>query len=622
MACPPGRIKIRRDTIQAWNAASYTILQEGELAFAYPDASLAPNGVVKIGGKDGSGKNTWATAVQIFPSEAGGGGGGSIGATGPSGTSSFQLVGISGTPTITSTSQQGYSVQIKTATNDQVVCVNPQLFNLTTAGVVFTCKLPAISAYGGTIVHLGFGDAYALLGNTNQISYRVDDLEVKSATTYTPDDTLSITYTGSGKVVFKLGATTDTYSHISTEDYGFIFYSAAATTQTTTITHVNIYPVGVQGVQGITGPTGATGPSGPTGATGPSGPTGATGPIGHTGPTGATGPDGPTGATGPQGATFMTLVRDTGDSAVLTNPTTITTTTSYGETTFYTIENINTEDSSINLDFVLHPNFYTSGAQEKRFNMSIESLDGSIQYRIIGLSETSYLDLVFADVFDVIGARIYSGNRSPSINTDYVYNIRTSSSQIILSATNTTTGVVSIVRPTLTPGIYRLKVVVMGGRADDVFSINNIRFYGVSYGLPGPTGPLGPTGPSGDTGATGPQGWTGPQGNPGGPTGATGPSGPQWTPTTLQTTITFTVVNIAGTFGLITITVARIPAINIGQAVRFVWAAGPLDSNVNVTSGKINKTTTYYIASYDTASGGGNAIMSVSLTKNGPILTP
>lgn len=287
MACPPGRIQIRRDTIQAWNAINPN-LAAGELGFAYPDANFPysmPNGILKIGPKAGS---PWMTATQIFP-QVGGGGGGSIGATGPVGTSSFQFVGINGFPTIVNNPQQGYSITINTASNDEAVCVNPEMFDLTTHGVVFTCRLPNTTSYGSTSVHLGFGNAFAVITN-NSIQYYVDDNIVNSQqlSTYTAGDTLIITYTGTGQVIFKMmtGNTlksTDSYVSDTTEDYGFIGYQfiGLSPPTSTQITYANIYPIGVRGQQGITGPTGATGPQG---WTGPMGPTGPTGPQGWTGP--------------------------------------------------------------------------------------------------------------------------------------------------------------------------------------------------------------------------------------------------------------------------------------------------------------------------------------------------
>ena len=79
MACPPGNIQIRRDTLANWNIIN-PVLAPGELAFAYPTTS-APEGILKIGSQAGE---TWSQAQQIFPS-SGGTGNGPSGPTGPTG---------------------------------------------------------------------------------------------------------------------------------------------------------------------------------------------------------------------------------------------------------------------------------------------------------------------------------------------------------------------------------------------------------------------------------------------------------------------------------------------------------------------------------------------------------
>jgi hypothetical protein len=320
MACPSGRIQIRRDNYEAWEAID-PLLNPGELGYAYPsitDPLKEPKGVLKIGGLYGS---RWKTSTQLFPTSAGG-----AGATGPTQTTaSFQFIGISGNPTITNIAQQGYSVTINSSlspsVSDQVICVNPQLFNLSTSGVVFTCRLPSTTGYANNSVQVGFGDAYAVLSG-NKLSYYVDDGLKVSNIDYTANQTLSITYNGSGQVVFKLmtassGPTGPTpvvhdiksYSYTATEDYGFIGYKTFDQSKQTIITYANIYPVGVQGIQGVTGPSGVqglTGPQGVTGASGVQGVTGVSGVQGVTGPSGVqglTGPQGVTGASGVQGVT-------------------------------------------------------------------------------------------------------------------------------------------------------------------------------------------------------------------------------------------------------------------------------------------------------------------------------
>jgi hypothetical protein len=262
MACPPGRIQIRRDTLQAWNAVN-PVLAAGEFGFAYPDLTIspgAPNGTIKIGPNGGA---AWLSSPTIFPTS--GGGGGTAGPTGPSGTSTFQFVGIAGLPTITNDQQQGYTITLNTSSNDQVICVNPKMFNIAINGLAFTCRLPNTSAYTTTSVHVGFGEAYGVI-NANKISYYVGGILVKSATAYTTGDTLIITYDGNGNATFMMmtGTTinsTNTYTYTNVEDYGFIGYQAISDAQTTTITYANMYPIGTKGYQGSTGPAGATGAS-------------------------------------------------------------------------------------------------------------------------------------------------------------------------------------------------------------------------------------------------------------------------------------------------------------------------------------------------------------------------
>lgn len=264
MACPPGRIQIRRDTIAAWNSTN-PVLAAGELGFGYPDATLGyPNGVIRIGRNGGS---TWAASIQIFPTS--GGGGGTQGATGPQGLSAFQILTYNGFPTITyipsslPSVAHGYTIELHTATNDQTICVNPELFNVNILGVVFSCVLPDTASYGGTTVHLGFGSAYGVIGN-NSISYYVDGTSVGSSVSYTPGSTLSIVYNGQGSLIFTItnGSSISTYSTIYTTpiDYGYISYQSISSVQTTTLTDANYYTIGVPGFQGFTGPIGPTGP--------------------------------------------------------------------------------------------------------------------------------------------------------------------------------------------------------------------------------------------------------------------------------------------------------------------------------------------------------------------------
>jgi len=262
MACPPGKIQIRRDTYAAWAGNSSVVLAPGELAFAYPDSNFGyPQGVLKIGLSAGS---TWANSTQIFPSTGSGGGG--QGPTGPSGVSAYQFISYNGTPTITYQTStgpggaKGYSIAIKTSTNDQVLCVNPILFNVNVTGVAFSCILPDTGSYGGTVVRLGFGQCYASITN-NQVSYWIDDgVAAVQTNSYDANSTLSVVYSGNGSVTFTLtsGATKTTYSTttVTTTDYAFIGYITSPTPQTTTITGVNVYTIGVPGPIGPIGPTG------------------------------------------------------------------------------------------------------------------------------------------------------------------------------------------------------------------------------------------------------------------------------------------------------------------------------------------------------------------------------
>ena len=257
MTCPPGRIQIRRDTYLAWRSLN-PILAAGELGFAYPDINITesnyPNGVMKIGLNGGS---SWSNSTQIYPSS--GGGGGTIGPSGPSGTSSFQLVGYNGLPTITNILKQGYSITIYTASNDEVICLNPELFDISTTGITFTCKLPDTVGYSPTSIQVGFGSWYAVLSG-NTIAYNNGSTQVKSSQSYTPGDTFSITYSGAGIVIFKNLTinTIDTYTYTEIQDYVYIGYHAigASPPTSTIITYVNIYPIGSRGEQGLQGWTG------------------------------------------------------------------------------------------------------------------------------------------------------------------------------------------------------------------------------------------------------------------------------------------------------------------------------------------------------------------------------
>jgi len=249
MACPPGRIQIRRDTYQAWNASN-PVLAPGELGYMYPYVNIPagidyPDGVLKIGGPSGS---TWSTAKIILPQTGSGGGGGT---QGPPGTASFQMVAISGTPIITKTFSSGYNVTISTSGPDQVACVNPDLFDITTHGVVFKCTLPDTASIGSSAVHVGFGDAYAII-DSQTISYYVDDV-FKTSTGYgtVSGKTLSITYTGANNVIFNVFDTSlissTTYPCTATQDYGYIAFSNTTTSTTVQINNVNMYATGGTG---------------------------------------------------------------------------------------------------------------------------------------------------------------------------------------------------------------------------------------------------------------------------------------------------------------------------------------------------------------------------------------
>ena len=286
MACPPGRIQIRRGAYQTW-ALSNPFLAEGELAYAYPTDAY-PNGLLKIGPASGA---LWSVAKVIN------GGGGEAGAPGPAGLSSFQMVALAGSPGITRGTSNGYNVTLYRK-EDQVVCVNPSIFNVSLHGAVFTCKIPDPSSYGSNVLRLGFGSAYATLGSAGTIDYVVNGTAKGLALAGHAGNTLSIVYTGSGTVIFSIyDATTvyDThpYDYVGADDFGAIEFSTAVTDVQTTIQNVNMYTLGARGPfgpTGATGPQGSTGPMANTGPSGPFGPTGSTGPQGTTGPQGSTGP--------------------------------------------------------------------------------------------------------------------------------------------------------------------------------------------------------------------------------------------------------------------------------------------------------------------------------------------
>jgi hypothetical protein len=302
MACPPGRIQIRRGALQTW-VLSNPFLAEGELAYAYPTDTY-PNGLLKIGPASGA---HWSVAKVVN------GGGGDGGTPGPAGLSSFQMVALTGSPGIMRGTATGYTVTLYKK-EDQVVCVNPSLFNVSLHGAVFTCEIPDPSSYGTNVLRVGFGLAYATLGSAGTVDYVVNGTAKGLALSGHVGRTLSVIYTGSGTVIFSIYDQTTVYEthpydYVGADDFGAISFSVGATDVQTTIENVNMYTLGARGPsgpQGAPGVTGATGPRADTGATGPKADTGPTGPQGVDGITGATGAKSDTGPTGPQGVSGVT----------------------------------------------------------------------------------------------------------------------------------------------------------------------------------------------------------------------------------------------------------------------------------------------------------------------------
>jgi hypothetical protein len=221
---------------------------------------------------------------------------------------------------------------------------------------------------------------------------------------------------------------------------------------------------------------------------------GSPGAQGVTGPSGAQGPAGPS---GPEGATFMTLTKiGAGTNATLTSPTSISSTGS-GVTTFVSSQTVNSSNSGIVLEFTTpsDPAFYTSGIV---FGVGIQlaSVD-------VNSDASSY----FIDLNYVTGTSrlLFRINESSSVGSHEINSslipvrctIRTTPTRVIFSyVTNTGTTVTN--ETPITHGTYRMKSYLIGG--DGVsYTLNNIRFYGVTHGPQGLQGLQGSTGPQGAT---------------------------------------------------------------------------------------------------------------------------
>jgi hypothetical protein len=267
MACPPGHIQIRRDQLLVWNTVN-PILQPGELAYAYPTPAY-PNGILKIGLSGGS---KWSVS-PVITSAGGGGGTGTMGPTGPSGTSAFQFIAFQGSPTITFVAEHGYEITLNADTDDVVISVNPELFNVLLTGAVFSCVIPDITT-GSSQFQIGFEQANVILAPDGSCTYNVNG-SAYASTTCQAGDTIIIEYKiSSVDLSIVRGASvifTSSSTFTNTTDFAYLGFNLSFGGESATFTYANAYPAGVQGP---TGPTGSTGPTGPTGSTGPTGPQG------------------------------------------------------------------------------------------------------------------------------------------------------------------------------------------------------------------------------------------------------------------------------------------------------------------------------------------------------------
>jgi len=281
---------------------------------------------------------------------------------------------------------------------------------------------------------------------------------------------------------------------------------------------------GVSGTQGSTGASGATGPSGTQGATGVQGLQGATGPSGvqgiiGVGATGATGASGAQGATGPEGLAFMTLTNfNGGTNAVLSSPSSISVISSGGTSTlFITNQTVNTQTAGIVAQYSVSNNFYTgsnklfviqiqlatdqSGSQSNSYGLAINN-NGTTTIAEFRSTNSGGTVTVVETVSNVVAGSTFEIRTTP---TNVIYRITAPSGTATINGSQT-----------LIHGTYHMMPRCFGND----YTINNIRFYGVVYGLQGVTGP------SGAQGLTGPQGVTGVSGAQG-LQGVTGPSGAQ-----------------------------------------------------------------------------------------------
>jgi hypothetical protein len=222
---------------------------------------------------------------------------------------------------------------------------------------------------------------------------------------------------------------------------------------------------------------------------------GSPGAQGVTGPSGAQGPAGPS---GPEGATFMTLTKiGAGTNATLTSPTSISSTGS-GVTAFVSSQTVNSSNSGIVLDFTTpsDPEFYNSGIT---FGMGIQlaSVDP-----LTSEADSYYLSLTYNGTTPniYIGVNGTSGAIIGELNSSLIpvrCTIRTTPTKVIFSyITNSGTNVTHEIF--ITHRTYRMVSYLSGG--DGVsYTLNNIRFYGVTHGPQGLQGLQGATGPQGAT---------------------------------------------------------------------------------------------------------------------------
>ena len=118
-----------------------------------------------------------------------------------------------------------------------------------------------------------------------------------------------------------------------------------------------------------------------------------------------------------------------------------------------------------------------------------------------------------------------AGSTSTNVSAGCRYEIRTTTTSVIFMITSSNGTSLLTTSVGLTAGTYKLRI----RTACDRYTVDDIRFYGISHALQGVTGPSGAQGVPGVTGASGVQGVPGVTGPSGaqGVQGVTGPSGVQ-----------------------------------------------------------------------------------------------